>query len=208
MSLCTRLAPLQFRGYLFQSFHSLSKTNQRYISSDTVPVYHGPLAQTFRNVKIFSLTSLGLASCMTPLFFIIESALPTSAKVALATTALGTSGISTALVGWCGAPYVSTLRRLPNGGGIEMETVTLHLKSRYTCVYDPSLFLRETGRPFAKWELVDKVEGNKEESEMEETVAETKDGDGHVLGRWIVRWRDGKGECSGVGNIIRCVWFC
>ena len=170
-----------------------------------MPVYHGPLANTFRNVKIFSLTSFGLASAMTPLFFVIESALPISAKVALAITALSTSGISTALVSWCGAPYVSTLRRLPDGGGIEMETMTLLLQSRYTSVYDPTSFLRDTGRPFAKWELADKVEGNKEENNMEETVAETKDRDGHVLGRWIVQWKDGKGECRGVGKVTRCV---
>lgn len=205
MSLCLRLARLQFHGPLFRSLLSLSKNSSRNVSSETVPVYHGPLAQTFRNVKIFSLTSLGLATSMTPLFFIIESALPMSARVALAATALGTSSISTALVGWCGAPYVSTLRRLPDGG-IEMETMTLHLRSRYTCVYDPTLFLRETRRPFAKWELVDNVEGKMGESKMEETVAETKDKHGRVLGRWVVQWRDGKGRCRGVGNIIR--WVC
>ncbi|KAF8581096.1 hypothetical protein K439DRAFT_1355108 [Ramaria rubella] len=140
---------------------------------------------------------------MYPLFFLIESTLPMSARAALALTALGTSGISTALVGWCGAPYVSMLRQLPEGQGVEMETATLFLKSRYTSVYDSKLFLRDTGRPFAKWELAKAVEGKKEEGEFEETVAETRGRDGRVVGRWIVRWKDGKGECRGVGKVVR-----
>lgn len=207
MSLPMRLALLQSRGILFRPL-ILSNITRQCFSSGPVPVYHGPLAKTFRNVKIFSLTSFGLASAMTPLFFLIESALPTSAKMALAVTALGTSGISTALVGWCGAPYVSTLRRLPDGGGIEMETMTLFMKSRHTLVYDPSLFLRVTERPFAKWELAARVDKAQEAGELEEeTVAETKDSDGRVLGRWIVKWNsEGKGECKDVGKVVRCVF--
>jgi len=167
-------------------------------------MYYGPLSKTFRNLKIFSLTSFGLVSSMTPLFFIIESTLPLSARVALAATTVGTSGISTALVSYCGSPYVNRLRRLPaEVGGIEMETTTLFMKSRYTSVYDSSFLRDSTGRPFAKWELADAVDGAKEEGETEETVAETKDAEGNVLGRWIVRWENGRGECRGVGRVIR-----
>lgn len=62
-----------------------------------------------------------------------------SARVALASIAVGTSGISTGLVGWCGKPYVNTLRHLTpeeNGGaeGIEMTTITLLLNTRVTKV--------------------------------------------------------------------------
>jgi TMEM70/TMEM186/TMEM223 protein family len=198
-----RLAPIQLPGRLIRAQHALSKTSRQNISSDAVAEYHGPLANTFRNVKIFSLSSFGLASAITPLFFMLESGLPTSAKVALAATALGTSGISTGLVGWCGAPYVRRLRRLPDGGGIEMETTTLFLKRRCTLVYEPRLFLRASGRPFARWELAEKVA--REGEEGEETVAETRDGAGRVLGRWVVRWGDGAGECREVGRMVRWV---
>ncbi|KAF8504708.1 hypothetical protein F5888DRAFT_1657907 [Russula emetica] len=80
-------------------------------SSSSV-IYVGPLTQTFRRLKIFSLSSLALASSLTPLIFIVESSLPSTARAALATTALATSGVSTALVAWCGRPYVTTLRNL------------------------------------------------------------------------------------------------
>jgi hypothetical protein len=75
-------------------------------------IYVGPLTQTFRRLKIFSLSSLALASSLSPLIFIVESSLPSTARAALATTALATSGVSTALVAWCGRPYVTTLRNL------------------------------------------------------------------------------------------------
>lgn len=184
----------------------LLRNSRRCIASDAVGrVYHGPLSRTFRNLKLFSLTSFGLASSITPFFFIIESTLPLSARIALAGVSIGTSGVSTALVSWCGAPYVSTLRRLgKEADGIEMETTTLFLKARHTRVYDP-LFLRDTGRPFAKWELAEAMEGGKEQKDVAETVAETRDGKGRVLGRWIVEWKGGRGKCRGVGEVIRCV---
>lgn len=173
----------------------------------TGQLYHGPLAKTYRNLKIFSLTSLGLAASMTPFFFIVESTLPLSARVGLAGVVMGTGGISTALVGWCGSPYVSALRKVGDGDleAVEMETTTLLLKRRFTTVYDWKWFLRESGRPFAKWELANDVEGSKKAKEevREETVAETRDDEGRVLGRWIVTWKDGRGVCRGEGKIVR-----
>jgi len=81
-------------------------------ASSSSLIYVGPLTQTFRRLKIFSLSSLALASSLSPLIFIVESSLPSTARVALATTALATSGVSTALVAWCGRPYVTALRNL------------------------------------------------------------------------------------------------
>lgn len=117
--------------------------------SQAQPVaYHGPLTQTFRRLKIFSLSSLGLSCIMTPFIFIVESSLPLSARIVLAATALSTSSISTALVRWSGASYVVDLQKLSpaeNGGieGIEMTTLTLTLKRLVTRVYDVD-FLVET----------------------------------------------------------------
>ncbi|KAI0042570.1 hypothetical protein FA95DRAFT_1564219 [Auriscalpium vulgare] len=205
-------------------------------TTDTNVLYSGPLTKTFRHLKLFSLTSLGLSCTLTPFLFVIPSGLPFSARAALAITALGTSGISTALVAWCGRPYVTAIRRLPaaptptptpttpiNGAppthpapshndyapaGVELQTLTLALRPLATRVYDP-VFLADTERPFAKWELAGAVQlpaedvGSVEEGE-EETVAETIDRQGEVVGRWIVRWgKDGDGFCRGEGDVVR-----
>jgi hypothetical protein len=76
---------------------------------------------------------------LAPFMFIVESNLPYSARFALASIAIGTSGLSTSLVAWCGRPYVTTLRRhRPDGekGGevLELTTMTLFLRPRITTV--------------------------------------------------------------------------
>ncbi|KAG6920224.1 hypothetical protein DXG01_004993 [Tephrocybe rancida] len=204
----------QFRLLSSSSFSSneAKNTEAQPLTPETEKTpYEGPLAQTFRRLKLFSLSSFTLSCTLAPFMFIVESNLPVTARVALASIAIGTSGISTGLVGWCGQPYVTTLRYLKpeeNGGaeGIQMTTQNLLLKPRITTVYDPS-FLVETRRAFAKWELADKMVlsgGKAAESGMEETVAETSDKDGNVMGRWIVKWGDdGEGTCHEVGKIIR-----
>ncbi|KAF9464965.1 hypothetical protein BDZ94DRAFT_1254965 [Collybia nuda] len=143
--------------------------------------------------------------------FIVESNLPLTARFALASIAVGTSGISTGLVAWCGMPYVITLRRLnpeENSGaeGVEMTTLNLFLRPKITTVYDP-MFLVETKRAFAKWELAGAITlpaGKSIAPGTEETVAETTDKEGNIIGRWIVTWgNDGEGTCHQVGDIIR-----
>ena len=101
--------------------------------------YVGPLSNTFRRLKIFSMASFGLSVTLAPFMFIIESNLPYSGRFALASVALGTSGLSTALVAWCAKPYVNTLRRYkPDGekGGevVELTTASFFLKPRVTTV--------------------------------------------------------------------------
>ena len=106
-------------------------------NSDDSSTYHGPLANTFKKLKIFSLASLSLSITLAPVMFLIESNIPVSGRVALASIAIGTSGISTALVGWCGKPYVKTLKRLKTGDGVEgLELITynLFLRPRVTRV--------------------------------------------------------------------------
>jgi len=120
-------------------------------STDTSEaIYHGPLAPTIMRLKQFSLTSLSLSFIMSPLIFIIESNLPGFARAALAATAIGTSGISTALVSWAARPYVTTLRRLDPSvdgvKGLEMTTLTWTLQPRITRVHSRS-------RSFARFSL-------------------------------------------------------
>lgn len=205
-------------------------------------VYVGPLEQTYKRLKLFSITSLALSTTLAPFIFVVESSLPMNARIALAMIAITTSASSTGLVGWCGKSYVTQLKYIrpeENGGaeGMEMTTMSLFVKPRITrvsrysacfsfCmnlfikltimlhliqVYDPS-FLVESGRPFAKWELAQTVVLSKEESEgerrvesgQEETVAETRDKDGKLLGRWVVTWgENGEGTCREIGSVVR-----
>lgn len=79
-------------------------------------------------------------------------------------------------------------------------------------MYD-SAFLVPTSRPFAKWELAEafKLSPAEVEAELakgalpkEETVAETMDKSGGVIGRWIVRWDvNGEGICQEIGQVSR-----
>ncbi|PPQ80036.1 hypothetical protein CVT26_011482 [Gymnopilus dilepis] len=97
---------------------------------------------------------------------------------------------------------------------VELTTYTLTLQPRITKVYDPS-FLIETRRPLAKWELADRIVLTQNRTDavgtnvhpaagQEETVAETRDAKGEVLGRWIVRWEEGGvGTCHEVGHVVR-----
>ncbi|KAF9268552.1 hypothetical protein L218DRAFT_954005 [Marasmius fiardii PR-910] len=179
-------------------------------------VYRGPLTATFRRLKIFSLSSFALSFSLAPLIFVIDSSLPTFARLALAFTAVSTSGVSTALVAWVARPYVSALCRLEPEGtggvqGIEMTTSTLMLNPRVTRVYDYD-FLVDTRRPFAKWELAKEValptpqDGSSSlpPAGKEETVAETFDKDGVLVGSWVIKWgENGEGDCRAVGKVER-----
>lgn len=87
-----------------------------------------------------------------------------------------------------------------------MTTLTLTLSPLTTRVYDPA-FLCDTTRAFARWELARCVQLPPEDAVgvrpgSEETVAETMDGAGNVLGRWIVTWgEDGEGSCRPEGRV-------
>ncbi|KAI0368988.1 hypothetical protein BV20DRAFT_1036724 [Pilatotrama ljubarskyi] len=184
--------------------------------------YHGPLTTTYRRLKILSLSSLTLTFALTPFIFILEttSSVPLVGRAALAAIAMATSSVSTALVAWCGRPYVTTLRFLEpegaqaagSGRAIEMTTMTLGLHKRVTTVYDTA-FLVPTSRPFATWELAEAFKLSEAEVLSaraqglipgEETIAETKTADGGVLGRWVVTWdENGVGTCREVGQVVR-----
>jgi len=123
------------------------------------------------------------------------------------------SGISTALVGVYCSSYVSFIRRIQDDtnklSGLEIGTSNLFLQPRLTTVFDPA-FLQDSTRFFTKWQLADRVTVDPKllpsrlSSEQEETVAETKNAQGKVLGRWIVRWTpSGTGECQPVGKVVR-----
>ena len=80
-------------------------------------------------------------------------------------------------------------------------------------MYDTS-FLKETSRAFAKWELADhvKLDGKEQQQRAvagtQETIAETTDTKGRLVGSWIVTWgENGEGTCKQVGKVHRCACF-
>ena len=94
-----------------------------------------------------------------------------------------------------------------------MTTLTLALHERITSVYDTS-FLKETSRAFAKWELADhvKLQGKEQQERAvtgtQETVAETTDAKGRLVGSWVVTWgENGEGTCKQVGKVHRCAYL-
>ncbi|KAF9061804.1 hypothetical protein BDP27DRAFT_1428569 [Rhodocollybia butyracea] len=164
---------------------------------------------------------------MAPLIFIIESQLPIFARTGLALMAVSTSGVSTGVIAWAAHPYVLILRRIDpanNGGtkGLEFVTANWRLQKRITRVYDTT-FLTTTDRPFAKWQLAEKLV-LPEQAEpssaspaslpnltpaqgSQETVAETFDASGDLIGSWIVTWDNhegrGVGTCRAVGTVVK-----
>ncbi|KAE9400636.1 hypothetical protein BT96DRAFT_764337, partial [Gymnopus androsaceus JB14] len=179
-------------------------------------IYDAPLTTTFKRLKIFSLSSLALSCSFAPLIFIIESQLPFFARTCLAFMAVSTSGLSTAMIAWVTRPYVTTLRRIDpanNGGskGIELVTAGWRLQPRITRIYDTG-FLTDTKRPFATWQLADELvlpsdDAKAVPASREETIAETFDGDGNLIGSWVVTWdaegNNTVGNCRAVGKVVK-----
>lgn len=132
--------------------------------------------------------------------------------------AIVSSSLSTALIGWCAAPYVTSLT-VEQDGAIKFTTKSFFMKPLETTVYDKG-FLQPTTRFMAHWQLAKEVRLNKDEAERtiasledgkEETVAETRNEKGDLLGWWMVRWsREGGsyvGECIRSGNVVQWVIY-
>lgn len=178
--------------------------------------YHGAYSETYKKLKVFSLSSLGLAAAITPMMFILDSTIPAGGRAILGITAMTTSSISTSLIAWAGRSYVTDLRVDDGGRRIDFITTTMLLRKLTTTVYDP-MFLEPAEHYFTKVRLrssiripmavVQKQQMNLVDGQ-EETVAETTDSKGRVKGWWEVRWRqEGDagfvGECRGVGKVMR-----
>jgi hypothetical protein len=108
---------------------------------------------------------------------------------------------------------VTKLQRVEKDHALQMTTLTLGLHERITNVYDTS-FLKETSRAFAKWELADhiKLEGKELQQRAvagtQETVAETTDAKGGLVGSWVVTWgENGEGTCKQIGKVNRYALF-
>ncbi|CAE6444396.1 unnamed protein product [Rhizoctonia solani] len=201
----------RIRGFHTPTYRPQQKHSAEPTASKSVDFYHGPLSTTFRNLKLFSLSSLSLASALTPFIFIIDAPLSLSARIALAATALGTSISSTALIAWCGRPYVVSMRRVPGSDAIELTTTDVFLRKRYTTIPDPRFF-QSTSRPFATWEVPESFTADSDPNSRRvagstEPVVITRDGSGNVVGQCIVQWSESSGQLFGAireeGRVIR-----
>ena len=137
-SLCRSLSTTRAR--LIDASLSTPKTEEHSTSNPdwkTKDIYQGPLTQTFRRLKILSLSSFAATTTISPFFFIVESNLPTVARISLACIAVATSAVSTAMVTYFTRPYVTKMRKIktPEGGQeLELTTYTLFLNPRITRV--------------------------------------------------------------------------
>ncbi|OBZ86394.1 hypothetical protein A0J61_05556 [Choanephora cucurbitarum] len=85
---------------------------KRYMSSpkeEPVTIYTGPLANVAKKLKLFSITSLGLGTGISPFIFAIDVPVPFVAKAALVGAAVATSAASTGLIQWVMSPYVTKI---------------------------------------------------------------------------------------------------
>ncbi|PKI84983.1 hypothetical protein MVES1_000806 [Malassezia vespertilionis] len=103
-----RLAPR--RSMLNLSRRMYSTEEQK---TGIAAMYVGSMRVLYYRLKLFSLSTLSVASVFAPLFVLWPSSIETVGRIGIAATTLAASGTSTALISWIGAPYVGhmTLRR-------------------------------------------------------------------------------------------------
>ncbi|KAH7102261.1 hypothetical protein BKA62DRAFT_637975 [Auriculariales sp. MPI-PUGE-AT-0066] len=196
-ALChARIAPYALKFIRFQST-ATSKPSQG------VVLYQSPTEKPVRFLKSFCVSGTGITLLAAPFMLLAESSLPTVARVSGLGMALFGTASTAAFVARFFSSYVLSARRAPEGY-IVFRTADLFLRPRLTSVYDPAFLVRST-RPNAKFELTQRVEGAQAgEPGAEETVAQTTDHTGRVLGRWVVRWQaGGVGECRAEGKILQ-----
>lgn len=156
-------------------------------------VYEGPLGNTFKLLKMFSLSSLGLSTAISPFIFILESSLPTSGRVFLAVTAMATTSFSTWLISLITTPYVNAVNRfVPSDGDRSRTLMTLTTADVLTRPRHVTLLPLENGssiltasdRPMTNF----KIEGAQSVGELAEdgcrAVAVMQDAKGKVTGIW------------------------
>lgn len=175
---------------------------RRWLSSSGKVIYTSPTEKPVRLLKIFCVSGTAVTFAAAPLLMLIDSTLPMVARIAAIGFATFGTGSTTAFVARYFSGYVSSIKRNPDTRELVFSTSTLLLRPRLTTVYDDS-FLVPSERPGAKLALADHVNGNGAEG-TEETIAQTTDDKGRVLGRWIVRWeKGGVGRCQPAGNVVR-----
>lgn len=108
-----KMAPskLNYRSFTTTKIKCIDSENSKApgspLPSNFQQVYLGPLAKTAKYLKLFSISSLVVTCSLSPLIFFIDAGLSTVVRTILFGAALGTSGLSTALIHWCIHPYTT-----------------------------------------------------------------------------------------------------
>ncbi|EIM21214.1 hypothetical protein WALSEDRAFT_46690 [Wallemia mellicola CBS 633.66] len=175
----------------------LSRLQSTHAIPKIVQLYNGSLSDVYRKLKVFSFGSLGAAVAISPIIAILDAPINTAGRVFLITTALGTSVTSTAMINWCGKPYVSSMKVLVNPSNsrqsVELITHSLTLRKLRTVVHDTQ-WLRRADRPLASWEVSDgeltSTIGEGRDHDVREVIAETFDvKSDKKIGEWFVIWK-------------------
>ncbi|KAI8347672.1 hypothetical protein BD560DRAFT_376982 [Blakeslea trispora] len=135
---------------------------KRYTSSskeEPVTIYTGPLANVAKKLKLFSITSLGLGTGISPFVFAIDVPVPFLAKAALVGVAVATSAASTGLIQWVMSPYVTKItipKELKEGElpqELTIHTLSFTAKDHATTV--PLDTIEPASRIFTSWMIND-----------------------------------------------------
>lgn len=172
--------------------------NQSTSTPRLIQLYNGSLSDVYRKLKVFSFGSLGAAFAISPIITILDAPINTAGRIFLITTALTTSITSTAMINWCGKPYVSSMKVLSIGDrqSVELITHSFTLKKLRTLVHDTT-WLRRADRPLATWEICDgdvsAAATHGRDDGVREVIAQTFHlTSGKLIGEWFVIWkRDG-----------------
>ncbi|KAG7527946.1 hypothetical protein FFLO_06488 [Filobasidium floriforme] len=194
----TRLAPVMFRStQLTRQMSSRPQTTKLVIPQDAKTVYEGPYSKTFKYLKLFSLSSLGLSAALSPFIFILESSLPTSGRIFLAVTAISTTTFSTYLISLFTGPYVNRIVRGAADAQYPfiLSTTSMFLQERNTFINDQGI-LAPSERPLTTWKLREQADSVVDAPSLE---AVTTDRTGKVLGRWNVEG----GKATHTGSVVR-----
>ncbi|KAI8985253.1 hypothetical protein BDB01DRAFT_905653 [Pilobolus umbonatus] len=124
-----------------------------------VTIYNGPLAGVAKKLKLFSITSLGLGTGISPFVFAIDVPVPFVAKAALVGAAVITSAASTGLIQWVMSPYVTKItipqpvaeNELPT----EMTIHTLSFTAKDMATTVPITAIEPASRIFTSWMIND-----------------------------------------------------
>lgn len=115
-------------------------------------IYQGPLSNVAKKLKLFSITSLGLGTSISPFVFMIDVPVPMVAKTALVGAAIATSAASTGLIQWVMSPYVTKITQT-QPDQITLHTLNLLAKEHQTTV--PVTALAPSTRIFTTWMVTD-----------------------------------------------------
>ncbi|CAG8494619.1 7512_t:CDS:2 [Dentiscutata erythropus] len=140
-------------------------------------IYTGPLAQTAKKLKTFSIITLAITFASTPIFFMVDTAMVSSARVIMVLFLISTSAASTGLIHWCVSPYVSRIYHnlssknnheneksekvttsITPDSFLTFETLNLFGKPHFTTLQVKSL--EPSTRIFTNWKVKKQFENN------------------------------------------------